>query len=95
MVMHCRQLVHVVVVRFSFQLLCVGSQSRSILDCQNNRVLGWDGVHADFYGNGTAKVPNIFAAKDNRQKPVRCENGRLRSPIEIFENLALQLPEKQ
>jgi hypothetical protein len=39
--------------------------------------------------------PKHFAAKDNRQKPVRCENGRLRSPIEIFENLALQLPEKQ
>jgi hypothetical protein len=66
MVTHCRQLVHVVVVRVSFQVLRVASQSRNIWDCRNNRVLGWRAVHANFYGNGTAKVPNIFAATDNR-----------------------------
>jgi hypothetical protein len=57
-------------VRVSFQLLCVASPSGSGWDCRNNCVLGWSAVHADFYGNGTAKVPNIFAATDNRQKPV-------------------------
>ena len=34
-------------------------------------------------------LPKIIGRK------VRCENGRLRSAIEIFENFALQLPEKQ
>jgi hypothetical protein len=81
MATHWRQLVHVVMVRVSFQLLCVASPSGSVCDCRNNRVLGWSAVHADFYGNGTAKVPNIFAATDNRQKPVHAANRRLKFPI--------------